>query len=90
MTAPALPTIVPAKLEPGIRGVSLHLDDPLCAEWVVLTLGPLTATALIGREHEPGSTAPDRRFDFALTHDRSVVTAVARTLLDRMPTFPTS
>ena len=76
---------LPDDLEPGVRGVALQPDDPLCAEWVVLALGPLTATALIGREAEPGSTAPDRRFDFAITHDRSIVTAVARSLLDRMP-----
>jgi EAL domain-containing protein (putative c-di-GMP-specific phosphodiesterase class I) len=76
---------LPADLGPGIRGVGLAPDDPLCAEWIVLALGPLTTTALIGRETEPGSTAPDRRFDFAITHDRSLVTAIARSLLDRMP-----
>jgi EAL domain-containing protein (putative c-di-GMP-specific phosphodiesterase class I) len=79
---------LPEDVGPGVRGVELDPDDPLCSEWVVLALGPLTATALIGRDAEPGSTAPDRRFDFAITHDRALVTAVAQNMLARMPGPP--
>jgi EAL domain-containing protein (putative c-di-GMP-specific phosphodiesterase class I) len=78
---------VPTGLGRGIRGVSLSAADPLRAEWVVVALGPLTATALVAREQEPRSSAPDRRFDFAVTHDRDLVTILARSLLRRMPSF---
>jgi EAL domain-containing protein (putative c-di-GMP-specific phosphodiesterase class I) len=78
---------LPAGLDPGIRGVALPASDPLCAEWIVLTLGPLSTTALVAREHDPHCTEPDRRFDFAITHDRALVTALARSLLRRIPTF---
>ena len=79
---------LPADLGPGVRGVALHAGDILRTEWVVLTLGPHTATALIAREHHDQGKLPssdqDRRFDFLITYDRSLVTAAARNLLDRM------
>ena len=64
----------------GIRVTSLDPTDPLCAEWVVLVLGAQAAFALIARERDD----IDQRFDFAITYDRSVVTAAARSLLGRM------
>lgn len=72
---------------PGLRGVALHPADPLCKEWVVLTLGPHTATALIAREreHPLRTVESDRRFDFIVTHDRAIITAAARALLNRVP-----
>lgn len=76
------------ELGTGIRGVCLDPADPICGQWVVLALGPNTATALVARDHgnalahhrHPG----DRLFDVAITNDRSLVTMVARSLLDRM------
>jgi hypothetical protein len=79
---------LPADLGPGVRGVALNAGDTLRAEWVVLMLGPHTATALIAREYRDQDKLPsrdqDRRFDFIITYDRSLVTAAARNLLDRM------
>lgn len=76
------------ELGAGIRGVRLDPADPLCAQWIVLTLGPNTAAALIARDHgntlEHDRHAGDRLFDVAITNDRSLVTVVARNLLDRM------
>lgn len=72
----------------GVRTVVLDTDDRLCAEWLVVTLGPHTAAALVARERTEQATAADdddREFDFIVTHDRSVVTAVATALLSRMP-----
>ncbi|CAN5705017.1 hypothetical protein BH09ACT8_BH09ACT8_43970 [soil metagenome] len=77
---------LPPDLAPGIRGVPLRPADPLCAEWIVLTLGPHTAAALIAREC-PGlhdARDNDRRFDFVMTYDRALVTLAAYNLLDRM------
>ena len=71
----------------GVRAVELDHSDPLGAQWVVLTLGPHTAAALIARERRDPSAESDadRQFDFLVTHDRTVVTAAARALLNRVP-----
>lgn len=76
-------------LKSGVRGVVLDPADPLCSEWTVVALGPHIATALIAREHvdngDRGRRDSDRRFDFVITYNRSLVTAAVRNLLDRMP-----
>lgn len=77
---------IPPGLDADIRGVPLAPDDPLCDEWTVVALGPHTAAALIAREsrqaHE--DTDGDRRFDFVITYDRTLVTEAARSLLSRV------
>jgi DICT domain-containing protein len=77
---------LPSDLAPGIRGVDLDPADPLCAQWIVLVLGPHHAAALIARERDTSGSVPedDRRFDFTITHDRILVTVIARNLLDRI------
>jgi hypothetical protein len=71
----------------GVRAVELDASDPLCAQWVVVTLGPHTAAALVAREcsGQHSSAEDDREFDFVVSHDRTVVTAVASALLSRVP-----
>jgi DICT domain-containing protein len=72
---------------PGVRGIALDDADPLCLEWTVVTLGARSAAALIAREipaAQPGCADEDRLFEFVVTHDRPLVTAAARTLLDRI------
>lgn len=70
----------------AVRAVELDPSDPLCSQWVVVTLGPHTAAALVARERsgQPAATEDDREFDFVVTHDRTVVTAVASALLSRV------
>lgn len=77
---------LPADLAAGIRGVPLQPSDPLCAEWIVLSLGPHTAAALIAREcpNRDDARENDRRFDFVMTYDRALVTLAAYNLLDRV------
>ncbi|MET0699247.1 MAG: EAL domain-containing protein [Mycobacterium sp.] len=79
---------LPEELGSAIHGVCLDPTDALCAEWVVLVLGPTTATALIARDHgdsvDPKCRDSDRTFDLAVTNDRSLVTLAAGNLLDRM------
>lgn len=79
---------LPTDLGPGVRQVCLAADDALAAEWTVVALGPHTAAALIAREHPDnalrGRSDADRRFDFIITYDRSLVTAAACNLLDRI------
>lgn len=70
----------------GIRVVRHDASDALSSQWVVVTLGPHTAAALIARERAgQGPTCDeDREFDFVVTHDRAVITAVASALLSRI------
>lgn len=79
---------LPANLGGGVRGVGIDRSDPLCAEWIVVALGPQNATALIAREHDDNHDRrrddADRRFDFVITYDRDLVTTAVRGLLDRM------
>lgn len=76
-------------LGPTLRGILLDPADPLSNEWVVLVHGAQAAFALISREKrgtagDDRATAADRWFEFAITYDRTVVTAAARSLLERM------
>jgi EAL domain-containing protein (putative c-di-GMP-specific phosphodiesterase class I) len=71
----------------NVRTVALAASDPLGAQWVVVTLGPHTAAALIAREcaGERTDVEEDRQFEFVVTHDRTVITAAAKALLTRVP-----
>jgi EAL domain-containing protein (putative c-di-GMP-specific phosphodiesterase class I) len=71
---------------PGVRGVSLRADEALRGEWNVTVLGPHFGAAFVARDL--GDTGPDdeRRFDFAMTNDRELVTEVARSLMRRLAT----
>jgi EAL domain-containing protein (putative c-di-GMP-specific phosphodiesterase class I) len=76
---------MPGDLGGGVRGVALQPDDPLCEEWVIVTLGADTCRALVARELA-GSVRreSDRRFEFLVTSDRALVTRAARSLLARV------
>lgn len=79
---------MPAEPAPGVRGVDLSADDPLCPEWDVIVVGPHFTGALLARDL--GDDAPDdqRRFDYAVTYDRDLVLAAAGDLLRRLPDLP--
>jgi EAL domain-containing protein (putative c-di-GMP-specific phosphodiesterase class I) len=66
---------------PGVRGARLSDDDPLRGEWNVLLVGPHYAAALVARDLGDSGTERDRRFAFAITHDRDLVVQAARSLL---------
>ena len=65
---------------PGVRGAVLVPDDRLADEWNVLVVGPHYAGALVARDL--GDTGPDleRRFEYAVTHDRELILEAARSL----------
>jgi EAL domain-containing protein (putative c-di-GMP-specific phosphodiesterase class I) len=69
---------------PSVRGVSLAADEPLRAEWNVTVLAPHFGAAFVARAL--GDPVPDHRdrFDFAMTHDRELVTEVARSMMRRL------
>jgi EAL domain-containing protein (putative c-di-GMP-specific phosphodiesterase class I) len=80
----ALGVGMPAEPAPGVRGVHLDADETLRGEWNVSVLGPHFGAAFVARDL--GDTGPDheRRFDFALTHDRELVTEVALSMMRRL------
>ena len=62
-------------------------SDPLRKQWAVTVLAPHFAAALLARElpTDPGHVG-QRVFEFAVTYDRDVVEAAARTLISRLRT----
>jgi diguanylate cyclase (GGDEF)-like protein/PAS domain S-box-containing protein len=68
----------------GVRGARIDADDPLAGEWSVVVLGPHFAGALVGKDIGDTGRDRDRRFEFALVYDRSLVIAAALTLLRRI------
>lgn len=80
---------LPIDPQSKVREISLEPSDPLCEEWTVVVLGPHHCVALLARElesdvHRTDIVDDDRRFEFAITYDRDLVTAAARNMLDRM------
>lgn len=69
---------------PGVRGASIDADDVLCSEWSVLVLGVYEAAALVARDLGDDGPDDERRFTYAVTHDRDLVISAARTLLLRL------
>ncbi|MBL7259289.1 sensor domain-containing phosphodiesterase [Paractinoplanes lichenicola] len=65
----------------GVRGACPGDDDTLCGEWNVIVVGPHRAAALVARDLGDRGPEGERRFDFALTHDRALVVEAARSLL---------
>lgn len=71
--------------DPAVRGVKLCAGDPLTREWIVIAIGGHTASAILAREVETTSGSDDKRmFDFAVTHDRSIISSAARLLIQRI------
>ena len=81
---------MPAEPASGVRGTTLHAEDPLRSEWSVAVLGPHFSAALVAvdRGMLTGECAPHERFDYVLTHDRDLVVAVAASLVTRINRVP--
>jgi EAL domain-containing protein (putative c-di-GMP-specific phosphodiesterase class I) len=77
---------MPKEPAPGVRGVEIGAEETLRGEWNVIVLGPHYGAAFVARDL--GDDLPDdrRRFDFALTHDRELVTEAARAMMRRLAT----
>lgn len=68
----------------GVRGATLADDDALKDEWSVVVLAPHFAGALVAIDL--GDTGPDRqrRFEYAVTYDRNLVTTAVGSLMRRV------
>jgi EAL domain-containing protein (putative c-di-GMP-specific phosphodiesterase class I) len=74
---------------PGVHGMTFAPGDPLHGEWNVIVVGPHRAAALVARDlGDDDRPDQERRFDFALTHDRALVLEAARSLLPWLAPAP--
>jgi DICT domain-containing protein len=81
----ALGRDMPAEPAPRVRGTPLHPDDPLANEWVVIVVGAHFGAALVARHPPTDATTPDDTvYEFAITYDRDLVIAAARSLMQRI------
>ena len=69
---------------PGVRGIHLAADEVLRGEWNVIVLSPHFGAAFVARDLGDDGPDTERRFDFAMTHDRELVTKVARSMMRRL------
>ena len=69
---------------PGVRGAALAHDDPVRGEWDVIVLGPHFSAALVARDLGDDAPEPERRFDFAVTYERSLVLEAALAAMSRI------
>jgi EAL domain-containing protein (putative c-di-GMP-specific phosphodiesterase class I) len=68
----------------GVRGVPLRHDEALCGEWNVTVLAPHFGAAFVARDLGDTGLDRERRFDFAMTNDRELVTRCARSMMRRL------
>ena len=75
---------LPEHPAPGVRGADLRGRTELAREWNVLVVGPHFAGGFVARDL--GDEGPDeaRRFDFAMTFDRDLVSAAAGILMHQV------
>jgi diguanylate cyclase (GGDEF)-like protein/PAS domain S-box-containing protein len=73
-----------AEPAPGVRGATLADGDALKDEWSVVVLAPHFAGALVAVDLGDQGPNRQRRFDYAVTYDRSLVTTAARLLMRRI------
>lgn len=84
----ALGVELAAEPAPGVRGGRLSASDRLADEWSVVVIGHHFAAALVARDLGEDGPGAQRRFDFAVTHDRDLSVAAAATLLRRIEPTP--
>ena len=74
---------------PDVRGTDLSPGDPLADEWVVAVIGAHFAASFAARDLGD-EWCPDleRRFDYCLSYDRSVVERVTSSLLAKTLAVP--
>jgi EAL domain-containing protein (putative c-di-GMP-specific phosphodiesterase class I) len=75
---------MPAEPLPGVRGCVLDAADPLKGEWDITVVGPHFAASLVARDLGDDGPDAERRFEFVLSHDRTLAIQVAAALLARV------
>lgn len=80
----AIGTGLPERPVAGVRGGALDEDDRLCGEWNVAVVAPHFAAAFAARDLGDEVADMERRFDFAMTYDRSLAVAAAVSMMGRL------
>ncbi len=76
---------VPLDPGPGVHGGgAVPPADPTRSEWTVAVVAPHFAAALIAHERREPERTGEPRFDYVLTYDRELATAVAASLTARV------
>ena len=66
-----------------VRWAELPPRDPLIAEWDVAVIGPHFAATFVARDLGDEGPDLDRRFEFAITHDRALAVRAAKAMMRR-------
>jgi diguanylate cyclase (GGDEF)-like protein/PAS domain S-box-containing protein len=84
----ALGADLPVEPVPGLRGAHLDPADPVRGEWDVVVLSPHFSAALLARDL--GDSGPDaqRRYEYALTYERTTVELAGISLVARVAAQP--
>ncbi|HEY7175489.1 MAG TPA: EAL domain-containing protein [Micromonosporaceae bacterium] len=78
----ALGQEMPTEPAPGVRGTPLDPGDPVAHEWVVIVVGAHFCAALVAKRLPTDAVEPV--YEFAITYDRDLVIAAARSLMQRI------
>ena len=84
----ALGADLPVEPVPGLRGAHLHPDDPVRGEWDVVVLSPHFSAALLARDLGDGGPDAQRRYEYALTYERTTVELAGISLVARVAAQP--
>lgn len=69
----------------SLRTVDIDPEDPLASDWMVVILSPHYAGALVSRDlGDTDRPDSDRRFMYAVTHNRQLVADLAASLMARI------
>jgi EAL domain-containing protein (putative c-di-GMP-specific phosphodiesterase class I) len=79
---------IPPEPSPGLKGVSIHEDDPVSGTWNVIVISAHFASMLAAKER-PRAGSPEQEFDFIFTYDRNVIVECAQALMLRLAHLPT-
>lgn len=80
----ALGIDMPSEPAPGVRGTNLHSDELFTQQWTITVVGQHYFAAVIARDLGDTGADEDRRFEFLHTHNRELVVAAARSLMQRV------
>jgi hypothetical protein len=70
---------------PSVRTGTVNPADRIGSEWDVIVLGPHYAVAVTARAIDSTLAGNERRFDYAVTHDRDLVVRAALVMWGRLP-----
>jgi EAL domain-containing protein (putative c-di-GMP-specific phosphodiesterase class I) len=70
---------------PTVRTTAARPGDPIGMEWNVIVLGPHYAVAVTAKAVDGPEAGPERRYEYAVTHDRELIARAAAVLWARLP-----